>query len=166
MALMVLVSVQSAEAQKKKKSKRKKEEAEALKMYDGPELPMDQVVSLVSDDLGKQYAYFIGVNDDKIESNSLMNGAKHIAVLPGEHTIQVRFVAKGRIAIPIEPFDALSFDQGNRYLVKFEYEPGGKTGGYFGDAEGTRIKLWIEKSDGSKITEMTVDGFGQRIKEE
>ena len=163
MAIILFATIGSAEAQKKKR-KKKKEDTSVLKLYEGPELPADQVVRLNCDDLGKQYAYFIGVDDEKIENNSLMNGAKQIALLAGEHKIQVRFVAKGKIAIPIQPFDPLSFDPGQSYQVKFEYTPGENVGGYFADAQGTRIKLWIE-SDGKKLTEMMVDGFGERLDE-
>ncbi len=160
--LIIMLTFTVSEAQKKKK---KNKEPVALQLYDGPEQPREQVARLVSDDLGKQYAYFIAVNDEEISSNNLMDGVKEILLLPGDHKIQVRFVAKGEIAIPVEPFEPLLFEAGKSYTVRFEYIPGsGGSSDYIGAAQRTRIKFWIEES-GLRLAEMTVDGLGKIVTE-
>lgn len=160
--VLILTTLTVSEAQKKKQ-KRKEQDNVALHFYDGPEQPLDQVAKLVSDDLGKQYTYFISVDDQEVESNSLMSGVKEIFILPGNHQIQMRFVAKGEIAIPIEPFDSLPFKEGTTYQVKFEYTPGsGKSSDYIGVAQSTLIKFWIEEA-GEIIMEKLVDGFGRAV---
>lgn len=160
--LIILLTLTTSEAQKKKQKKKNKDVV-TLQLYDGPEQPIDQLVRLVSDDLGKQYAYFITVDDKEVPSNSLMNGAKEILLLPGDHHIQMRFVAKGEIAIPIEPFDPILFKAGTTYQIRFDYTPGGgNSSDYIGVAQNTRIKFWVEEA-GATIAEKTVNGFGKTV---
>lgn len=162
-AIVVMFTVTEGIAQKNKKQRKKKEKTTALKLYDGPELQIGQQVRMMSETLGKKYAYFIAVNDEDIPNRSLMTGAQEILLLPGEHKIQMRFVAKGEIAIPIEPFEPFFFEAGKNYMVKFEYTPG--KGNYLTGAGSTRIRLWIEEEGKEGIlTEKTVDGFGKSVK--
>ncbi|TRX50644.1 hypothetical protein FNH22_25315 [Fulvivirga sp. M361] len=160
--MMLTITVGVAQKKKKKKQNRKKTEVAAVKVYEGPELPPEQLVRLVSETVGKKYAYFIAVDEKDIPNMSLMSGAQEILLLPGDHTIKMRFVSKGEIAIPTESFDFLSFEAGKSYVVKFEYTPG--EGSYLVSAGNTRIRLWIEEvGQASVLIEQTVDGFGKRV---
>jgi len=146
-----------------KKNKNKKDEITALKLYEGPELSMEQHIRIVTVNEKKKYAYFIAVDNTNIPNNSLMDGAKEILLLPGEHSIQLRFVSKGEIAIPIEPLDSFFFEAGKTYLVKFEHTHG--KGTYLNSAKNTRIRLWVEENgQEDKLLEKTVNGFGKSLK--
>ncbi len=117
-AILMMLTVTPGMAQKK--NRKKKNKITALKLYEGSQLPAEQQVRIITVNEKKKYAYFIEVDGNDIPGNSLMNGAKGVLLLPGEHKIQLRFVSKGQIAIPIEPFDLFSFEAGKEYLVKFE----------------------------------------------
>ncbi len=160
---LVMLTATPGIAQKKKKQRKKKHKVTALKLYDGPQLLAGQQVRLISETVGKKYAYFIAVDDQDIPNNSLMTGAQEILLMPGDHKIQMRFVSKGQIAIPIEPFEIFSFEAGKNYTVKFEHTHG--KGNYLDSAGKTRIRIWIEEAgqDGILIKK-TVDGFGRSLK--
>ncbi len=159
---LALLTVTPGNAQRKKNKKNKKHKITALALYDGPELPNEQQVRLISETVGKKYAYFIAVNDKDIPNKSLMKGAQEILLLPGKHKIQMRFVSKGQIAIPIEPFETFSFEVGKTYIVKFEHTHG--KGTYLDSAGNTRIRVWIEEMGHEDILiEKTVNGFGRSV---
>jgi hypothetical protein len=160
-AILVMLTVTPSMAQKK--NRKKKDKITALKLYEGPLLSAEEQVRIITVNEKKKYAYFIEVDGNDIPGNSLMNGAKGILLLPGEHKIQLRFVSKGQIAIPIEPFDLFSFEAGKEYLVKFEYIHG--KGSYPSNLEKTSIKLWIEeKGKAGVLMEKIVNGYGIQIK--
>lgn len=160
-ATLIMLTVTPGMAQKK--NKKKKDKITALKLYEGPELPAEQQVRITTVNEKKKYAYFIAVDDENIPNNSLMTGAKEVLLLPGKHKMQLRFVSKGQIAIPIEPFDLLSFEAGKEYMVKFEHTHG--KGSYLSSAENTHIRLWIEeKGKEGVLMEKTVNGYGISIK--
>ncbi len=160
---LALLTATPGIAQKKKNKKNKKHKITALALYDGPELPDDQQVRLKSETVGKKYAYFIAVDDKGIPNKSLTKGAQEILLLPGEHKIQMRFVSKGQIAIPIEPFETFSFEAGKAYVVKFEHTHG--KGSYLDSAGNTRIRIWIEEiGQEGVLIEKTVNGFGKSLK--
>ena len=160
-AILVMLTVTPSMAQKK--NRKKKDKITALKLYEGPQLSAEEQVRIITVNEKKKYAYFIEVDGNDIPGNSLMNGAKGVLLLPGEHKIQLRFVSKGQIAIPIEPFDLFSFEAGKEYLVKFEYIHG--KGSYPSNLEKTSIKLWVEeKGEAGVLMEKTVNGYGISIK--
>ncbi len=160
---LALLAATPGIAQKKKNKKNKKHKVTALALYEGPELLDEQQVRLISETMGKKYAYFIAVDDVDIPNKSLMKGAQEILLLPGEHKIQMRFVSKGQIAIPIEPFEAFAFKAGKTYVIKFEHTHG--KGTYLDSAGNTRIRIWIEEmGQEGVLIEKTVDGFGRSFK--
>lgn len=160
-AILMILAVTPIIAQKK--DHKKKNEITALKLYEGPQLSAEQQVQITTVNEKKKYAYFIEVDGKSIPGNGLMNGAKGVLLLPGEHKIQLRFVSKGQIAIPVEPFDLFSFEAGKEYLVKFEYFHG--KGSYPNNLENTSIKLWVEeKGKEGVLMEKTVNGYGISIK--
>lgn len=162
--LMLMVAVEGVAQKKKRKDKNSKAEKTAVKLYEGPELPKEQVVVLFSKPEGKKHAYFIAANDENIPNKSLMSGAQQIMLLPGKHKIQMRFVSKGEIAIPVEAFEPCNFEAGKSYEVKFEHSSG--KGDYLSAAKNTRIRIWIQEVGNPMVlTQKTVDGFGKQIVE-
>lgn len=158
--LLVIALAGTATAQKKQKKKDKELEPTILKLYEGPELPREKVVHVQSVKDGKKYAYFIAVDEVDIPNHSLMNGPQEILLLPGDHKIRMRFVSPGEIAIPIEPFDNVTFEAGKSYSVKLEHTAG--SGSYLDSAGKTRIRLWIEETGQPRVlAEKTVNGFGR-----
>ena len=149
-------------AQRKKNKNSAHRETSILKLYEGPELPVEQTVHLICKTSPRQYLYFIGIDELKINNQSLTTGPHEVLLLPGKHVIKVRFVSKGEIAIPIEPFDYFNFQAGRTYHIKFEYAPG--NGGYIDNASTTQIRLWMEEQDrDSVLMEKNVNGFGKSI---
>ena len=74
----------------------------------------------------------------------------------------MRFVSQGEIAIPIETFDAVLFEAGKTYAVKFEHTQG--KGSYIDSANNTRIRIWIEEARQTTVlTEKIVNGFGKSV---
>jgi|LUMW01.1.fsa_nt_gb hypothetical protein len=132
----------------------------SVKLYEGPELPQEKIVRIVSEQTDSRFMYFISVNGKKINSRSLMNGPREVLLRPGSHSIQMRFIAKGKLAIPLKPFNEVNFEKGKTYVVKSNFIFG--TSDYISSAKNTKITVWIEEvGKPKKIGLMTLDGFGR-----
>lgn len=162
MTILILMSTTICLAQKKRKKGKKQEVAQSLKLYQGDDLPAEEVVRIVSFTEGKKHAYFITIDGKEVPSKSLMTGPQDISFLPGDHSLQARFVSKGEIAIPIQPFEPINFEAGRTYVLKFEHTSG--KGSYLSGAQNTRIRFWIVLLGQTEVLmETTVNGFGKFI---
>lgn len=155
---LTLVVMETNAQKRKKKSKEI-----VVQLYEGPALPTDQVVRIISLTIDKSYAYFIKVDGKDVLKNnrSLTNGAQEISLLPGDHIIQMRFSSgKDGSVFPVEPFEMVTFIAGKCYEVKFEYTAG--AGNYITAAMNSRLLIWIEES-GSKVESKIVNGMGKEV---
>lgn len=163
LAVLFLVSCSGASNQTQSRDEARVSPASAplsVRLYEGPELSGDKIVRIVSEQVESRYMYFISVNGSKIPNRSLINGPREVLLKPGNHSVQMRFVAKGKIAIPLRPFPEIDFKEGTTYVVKSEFQEG--TGSYIQAAQTTKITAWIEEAGlPDKLGLMTLNGFGR-----
>ncbi len=160
--VVVLTSCSSSNkvANKSETKQKESQEVTPLHVYDGEELPKTELAQVLTEFTDSTYMYFISVDDNKIKSPSLINGVKEIFLKPGKHSLRVRFVSKGRLAIPLKSFSKMNFKKGKSYTVKSKIVYG--TGDYIAVAKTTKITVWIEESGSKKkYASMTVNGFGK-----
>ncbi|MBN21064.1 MAG: hypothetical protein CL678_07230 [Bdellovibrionaceae bacterium] len=134
-----------------------------IRLYQGPPLSKEKRVLLIAEKNDSNFTYFISVNKEKIKNRSLMSGPTEIELTPGDHSVQMRFIAKGKLAIPLQAFEKINFKAGKTYLIKSKFIFG--EGSYITSAQNTRITVWIEEtSSPKKLSLMTLNGFGRKVK--
>lgn len=134
--------------------------ASATHLYAGTELPPSELSQVLTEYTESTYMYFISVDGVKINSPSLMNGVKEIFVKPGQHEMQVRFVSKGSLAIPLKAFPSFHFEKGKKYLIQSRIVHG--TGNYIQAAKTTEINVWLKDlTSGKEYLHMKLNGFGK-----
>ncbi|MGL6160271.1 hypothetical protein [Microbulbifer sp.] len=158
--IVLLTACGSAQVESGKTALQSTAPAKNLQLYEGEARAPEEVARVITAQSAKDYLYFIGLDGQQIPNNSLIDGPREIAVLPGRHVLRLRFVSPGEIAIPLKPLPPVTLEAGKVYIVKASMTPG--QGGYPQSIMTTSIEAWLQEVDSdAKLAAVTTNGTGR-----